>query len=79
MATYKEIKGVTIQTLDADPVQNVGTWASIANANTTHEECGSAGTACCSWSQGESREQPAQAPPSPLAPCAPPPTRPSRG
>ena len=28
MATYKEIKGVTVQTRDEDPVLNVGTWAS---------------------------------------------------
>ena len=28
MATYKEIKGVTVQTLDEDPVQNVGSWSS---------------------------------------------------
>ena len=61
MATYKEIKGVTVQTLDSDPVQNVGTWASIANANTTHEECGSAGTASASivfGGQGSPSESP---------------------
>ena len=34
MATYKEIKGVTLQTRDEDPVQNVGTWSSDANMNT---------------------------------------------
>ena len=34
MATYKEIKGVTIQTLDEDPVQNVGSWSSGADTNT---------------------------------------------
>ena len=28
MATYKEIKGVTIQILDSDPTLNAGTWAS---------------------------------------------------
>ena len=27
MTTYKEVKGVTIQTKDDDPVLNVGTWA----------------------------------------------------
>ena len=34
MATYKEIKGVTIQALDEDPVEFVGTWASGGNLNT---------------------------------------------
>ena len=34
MATYKEVKGVTIQTLDADPVENVGSWSSGGNMNT---------------------------------------------
>ena len=33
MATYKEIKGVTVQTRDEDPVQNVGSWASGGNMN----------------------------------------------
>ena len=28
MATYKEIKGVTVQALDADPVEFVGSWSS---------------------------------------------------
>ena len=28
MATYKEIKGVTVQTRDSDPVVNVGAWSS---------------------------------------------------
>ena len=27
MATYKEIKGVTVQTRDEDPVVNVGSWS----------------------------------------------------
>ena len=45
MATYKEIKGVTIQTLDSDPVQNVGSWASSTAANTPREELGAGGTA----------------------------------
>ena len=31
MATYKEIKGVTLQTLDEDPVVNAGSWASGGN------------------------------------------------
>ena len=34
MATYKEIKGVTVQTRAEDPVQNVGTWASGGDLNT---------------------------------------------
>ena len=33
MATYKEIKGVTIQTLDEDPVTAGATWASGGNMN----------------------------------------------
>ena len=61
MATLKQIKGSAIQFLDADPVQYVGTWSSIANANTTHEECGSAGTASASivfGGQGSPSESP---------------------
>ena len=38
MATYKEIKGVTIQTLASDPDVFAGTWASGANANTARSE-----------------------------------------
>ena len=37
MATYKEIKGVTVQTLDSDPVTGGiagGTWASGGDLNT---------------------------------------------
>ncbi len=37
MATYKEIKGVTVQALDADPVEFVGSWASGGNLNTARE------------------------------------------
>ena len=33
MATYKEIKGVTVQTRDTDPTVNAGTWASAPNMN----------------------------------------------
>ena len=33
MATYKEIKGVTVQTRDEDPVVNVGSWASGGDLN----------------------------------------------
>jgi hypothetical protein len=34
MATYKEIKGVTIQALDDDPVENAGSWSSGGTMNT---------------------------------------------
>ena len=34
MATYKEIKGVTIQTLDSDPVLNVNSWSSGGSMTT---------------------------------------------
>ncbi len=33
MATYKEIKGVTVQTLDSDPELNVGAWATGGSLN----------------------------------------------
>ena len=45
MATYKEVKGVTIQTVDGDPVENAGTWASTTSSNSPHEELGAGGTA----------------------------------
>ena len=35
MATYKEIKGVTVQTRAEDPTVNVGSWASGGNLNQT--------------------------------------------
>jgi hypothetical protein len=41
MATYKEIKGVTIQTLDSDPVEGGvggGSWASGGTMNTSRKE-----------------------------------------
>ena len=44
MTTYKETKGVTIQTKDEDPVQNVGSWASGTNINTARSFTGGAGT-----------------------------------
>ena len=44
MATYKEIKGVTVQTLDSDPVQNVGSWSSGGSLNTARYRGGSSGT-----------------------------------
>ena len=34
MATYKEIKGVTVQTRDEDPVGNAGSWSSGGDLNT---------------------------------------------
>ena len=43
MATYKEIKGVTIQTLDSDPVLNVGSWASGGALNTAKSRVASFG------------------------------------
>ena len=43
MATYKEIKGVTVQTKDEDPVQNVGTWSSGGDLNTGRSEFGGGG------------------------------------
>ncbi len=52
MATYKEIKGVTVQALDADPVENVGTWASGAAANTGRSEVASAGTSTANMISG---------------------------
>ena len=44
MATYKEIKGVTIQTRDEDPTVNAGTWASAPNLNAACREGGGSGT-----------------------------------
>ena len=44
MATYKEIKGVTVQALDDDPVENVGSWSSGGNVNTARYNMGGAGT-----------------------------------
>ena len=41
MATYKEIKGVTVQALDDDPVEFVGTWASGGSMNTARDSVGS--------------------------------------
>jgi len=44
MATYKEIKGVTVQTVDSDPVEFVGSWASGGSLNTAREAAAGAGT-----------------------------------
>ena len=43
MATYKEIKGVTIQTRDEDPTVNAGTWASTPSLNAACREGGGSG------------------------------------
>jgi hypothetical protein len=43
MATYKEIKGVTVQTLDSDPVVNAGSWSSGGNINEARYAMGGAG------------------------------------
>ena len=44
MATYKEIKGVTLQTLDEDPVVNAGSWSSGGSMNTARTAKQSSGT-----------------------------------
>ena len=43
MAAYKEIKGVTLQTKDCDPVLNVGSWASGGDLNQAKKQLGGAG------------------------------------
>ena len=44
MATYKEIKGVTVQTKDTDPVLNVGSWSSGGTMNQARRASGGAGS-----------------------------------
>ena len=44
MATYKEIKGVTLQTRDEDPVVNAGSWSSGGSLNTGRSEIGGGGS-----------------------------------
>ena len=44
MATYKEIKGVTVQTRDEDPSLFIGTWSSGGNMNTARFRIAGAGT-----------------------------------
>ena len=44
MATYKEIKGVTVQTLDSDPVVNAGSWSAGGDINTARFFTGGSGT-----------------------------------
>jgi hypothetical protein len=49
MATYKEIKGVTVQTLDSDPVINAGTWSTGGSMNTGRQSPYSNGTQSAAW------------------------------
>ena len=44
MATYKEIKGITVQTLDSDPVLNVNSWSSGGSMTTDRQRMGGDGT-----------------------------------
>jgi len=44
MATYKEIKGATIQTKDSDPVLNGGSWSSGGDMNAARTAVQSGGT-----------------------------------
>ena len=44
MTTYKQIKGVTIQTLDSDPVSNVNSWSSGGSMTTDRQRMGGDGT-----------------------------------
>jgi hypothetical protein len=44
MSTYKQIKGVTVQTRDEDPTVNVGSWSSGDTMNTPRSQSGSSGT-----------------------------------
>ena len=43
MAKYAEVKGITIQTTDSDPVANVGSWASGGALNTGRQRLGASG------------------------------------
>ena len=54
MATYKEIRGATVQTRDEDPVQYVGSWSSGGSMNTARDSVGSssAGTQTASIAFG---------------------------
>ena len=44
MATYREIKGVTIQTVDEDPVENAGSWSTGGTMNSARSAKQSGGT-----------------------------------
>ena len=52
MATYKEVKGVTIQTLDADPVLNVGSWSAGGSLNAGRRGIAGAGTQTAALAAG---------------------------
>ena len=52
MAKYREIKGVTIQTLDSDPVLNVGSWASGNSMNVARYMFGGNGTQTAALASG---------------------------
>ena len=52
MATYKEIKGVTVQTRDEDPVENVGSWSSGGALNTGRSENAGVGILTAALSVG---------------------------
>ena len=52
MANYRDIKGFQVQSLDSDPVQNVGSWASGAALNTGRQYVGGAGTATAALTFG---------------------------
>ena len=43
MATYREVKGGTIQTLDSDPVVNAGSWSSGGTMNTARSDLAGGG------------------------------------
>ena len=48
MATYKEIKGVTVQTKDTDPEVNVGSWM-VLGASASDMNTASWITTGCAW------------------------------
>ena len=52
MATYKEIKGVTVQTQDSDPVEFVGSWSSGGNLNAGRRGIAGAGTQTAALAAG---------------------------
>ena len=52
MAKYREIKGVTIQTLDSDPVVNVGSWSAGGSTNVSRDLGAGAGTQTAALSFG---------------------------
>ena len=40
MATYRDIKGFQVQSVETDPVVNAGSWASGGNLNTARSRIG---------------------------------------